>query len=65
MGVADRLHYLLYEGLTHVMIVRCQDFRSAQFLGAPVLHINGPFAFRGSPKYTQWHLERREVKQKT
>ena len=43
----------LHEGTSHVMTVRCQDRLSAWFRGAPVLFINGPPAFPGSPEYTQ------------
>ena len=44
---------LPYEGSAHVMTVRCLGLWSAQFMGAPVLYINAPSAFWGSPKYTQ------------
>ena len=44
---------VLSEGSTHVMTVCCSDVKSAKFLGAPVLYINGPSTFCGSPEYTQ------------
>jgi hypothetical protein len=43
----------LYEGMTHVMPACRMDLWSAQLLSEPMLHINGPLAFWGSPEYTQ------------
>ena len=40
------------------------DLRSAQLLSVPMLYINGPSAFQGSPEYTQLHLECQELKKK-
>ena len=44
---------LLYEGMTHVMPACRMDLWSAQLWSVPMLYINGPSAFPGSPEYTQ------------
>ena len=41
------------------------DLQFAQLLSVPVLYINGPSDFRGSPEYIQQHLEHSEKERKT